>query len=140
MRDYRVLIPTLALLAASSITATGHAQAFGDPANRVVPSSALGMKQSFAPVVRRAAPAVVNISSKRLVRPNVDPFWQAILGVPRSRVEGSLGSGVIVRPDGVIVTNNHVVANARRSPWRSPTGANSRPMCCWPMRAPTWRS
>jgi len=113
MRDYRVLIPTLALLAASSITATGHAQAFGDPANRVVPASALGMKQSFAPVVRRAAPAVVNISSKRLVRPNVDPFWQAILGVPRSRVEGSLGSGVIVRPDGVIVTNNHVVANGQ---------------------------
>ena len=113
MRAYRVLIPTLALLTTGSLATASHAQALGEPANRVVPSSAPGMKQSFAPVVRRAAPAVVNISSKRLVRPHVDPFWQAILGVPRSRVEGSLGSGVIVRPDGVIVTNNHVVENGQ---------------------------
>jgi Do/DeqQ family serine protease len=113
MRDHRVLIPALALLACGSLVTTAHAQALSDPANRVAPTSALGMKQSFAPVVKRAAPAVVNISSKRLVRPHVDPFWQAILGVPKSRVEGSLGSGVIVRPDGVIVTNNHVVENGQ---------------------------
>jgi len=113
MRAYRVLIPTLAMLITGSLATASHAQVLGEPANRVVPNSALGMKQSFAPVVRRAAPAVVNISSKRLVRPHVDPFWQAILGVPRSRVEGSLGSGVIVRPDGVIVTNNHVVENGQ---------------------------
>jgi len=113
MRAYRVLIPTLAMLITGSLATASHAQVLAEPANRVVPNSALGMKQSFAPVVRRAAPAVVNISSKRLVRPHVDPFWQAILGVPRSRVEGSLGSGVIVRPDGVIVTNNHVVENGQ---------------------------
>ena len=53
---------------------------------------------------------MVNISSKRLVRQQVDPFWQLFgMGAPRDRVEGSLGSGVIVRADGVIVTNNHVV-------------------------------
>nr|MEA2798812.1 hypothetical protein [Phenylobacterium sp.] len=107
MRAYRVLIPTLALFAASSLATAGLAQA--QPTDRVVPASAMGLKQSFAPVVKRAAPAVVNISSKRMVRQQVDPFWQHLGMVPRNRIEGSLGSGVIVRPDGVIVTNNHVV-------------------------------
>jgi Do/DeqQ family serine protease len=103
MHAHRVLIPALVALAA---TVAAHAQ----PAPRVAPTSAFSMKQSFAPVVRRAAPAVVNISSKRMVRQQVDPFWELFgLGAPRNRIEGSLGSGVIVRADGVIVTNNHVV-------------------------------
>jgi Do/DeqQ family serine protease len=111
MRAYRVLIPALALLAAGS-DPLGRSQAQPQlaQATRQAPTSALGMKQSFAPVVKRAAPAVVNISSKRLVRAQTDPFWEMFgLGAPRARVQGSLGSGVIVRPDGVIVTNNHVV-------------------------------
>jgi Do/DeqQ family serine protease len=63
--------------------------------------------------VRRAAPAVVNISSKRTIRQQ-DPFWSRFgVGVPRERVEGSLGSGVIVRSDGVIVTNNHVITGGQ---------------------------
>ncbi|HEY2357390.1 MAG TPA: Do family serine endopeptidase [Phenylobacterium sp.] len=110
MRAYRVLIPTLALLAGSALSSAVPAQ----PAPRIVPTSAIGMKQSFAPVVKRAAPAVVNISSKRMVRQQVDPFWQLFgAGAPRNRIEGSLGSGVIVRADGVIVTNNHVVENGQ---------------------------
>jgi len=110
MRAHRVLIPVVALLAACSDPIGSQAQAqFAQP-TRQVPTSALSMKQSFAPVVKRAAPAVVNISSKRLVRAQTDPFWELFgLGAPRARVQGSLGSGVIVRPDGVIVTNNHVV-------------------------------
>lgn len=106
MRADRVLISTIALLVAAPL----GAQAQTPPAPRVAPTSVVAMRTSFAPVVKKAAPAVVNISSKRMVRQQVDPFWQLFgLGAPRDRVEGSLGSGVIVRPDGVIVTNNHVV-------------------------------
>ena len=107
MRAQRLLIPTLAFLAAAAPLA---ARAEPTPqAGRVVPASAVAMKQSFAAVVKHAAPAVVNISSKRVVRQQ-DPFWQMFgMGAPRNRVEGSLGSGVIVRADGVIVTNNHVI-------------------------------
>ncbi|MDP3659022.1 Do family serine endopeptidase [Phenylobacterium sp.] len=110
---FRHMVPAFVLLAAcSDPTARSTAQPappLAAPA-RAVPTSALGMKQSFAPVVAKAAPAVVNISSKRLVRQQADPFWEMFgRGAPRERVEGSLGSGVIVRADGVIVTNNHVV-------------------------------
>ena len=110
MRAHRILIPALALLVVGSVSLASPAEAAIGEGVRVVPASAIGMKQSFAPIVRRAAPAVVNISSKRTVHQQ-DPFWQRFgLGVPRDRVEGSLGSGVIVRSDGVIVTNNHVIA------------------------------
>jgi len=65
---------------------------------------------SFAPVVKRAAPAVVNISSKRVVRAQADPFWEMFgMGMPQARVQGSLGSGALIRSDGIIVTNNHVI-------------------------------
>ena len=77
--------------------------------NRVVPGDALAMKSSFAPVVRMAAPAVVNISA-RGVQQVRDPFW----GIPGQRQTGSVGSGVIVRPDGVVVTNNHVIAGMQQ--------------------------
>ncbi len=67
------------------------------------------MRLSFAPVVKKAAPAVVNVFSRRVVRQQVDPFWQMFGVTPREGVEQSLGSGVIVRSDGVLVTNHHVV-------------------------------
>jgi Do/DeqQ family serine protease len=116
MPAHRALIPTLVLLAACSPSGKTQAQTAALPApTRAVPTSALSMRQSFAPVVKKAAPAVVNISSKRLVRQQVDPFWELFgLGAPRNRVEGSLGSGVIVRSDGVIVTNNHVVEGGQQ--------------------------
>jgi Do/DeqQ family serine protease len=110
MRDIRVLLPALAILAACSPGGQSAAQSPLPAPARTVPTSAIGMRQSFAPVVKKTAPAVVNISSKRTVRQQVDPFWELFgIGAPRDRVVGSLGSGVIVRPDGVIVTNNHVV-------------------------------
>ncbi|HEY0649853.1 Do family serine endopeptidase [Phenylobacterium sp.] len=109
MRAHRVLPLLIALTAGAA-----QAQPAMPDATRKPPESAAAMKASFAPVVRRAAPAVVNISAKRLVRQQVDPFWSLFgAGVPRARVAQSLGSGVIVRPDGVIVTNNHVVENGQ---------------------------
>lgn len=112
MHAIRVLALSSLLFAA--VAPSAGAQPAMPQATRKPPESAAAMKASFAPVVRRAAPAVVNISAKRLVRQQTDPFWQLFgLGVPQARLAASLGSGVIVRPDGVIVTNNHVVENGQ---------------------------
>ena len=128
------LIPLLAVLAAcSDPSARSDAQTSGQTAgqaaaklgaptpglaapNRAPPPDFATMKMSFAPIVKRAAPAVVNVFSTRVVRQQVDPFWQMFggMGMPQNRVEGSLGSGVIVRADGLIVTNNHVVEGGQQ--------------------------
>src|SRR5579859_8071194 len=117
MHAHRLLIPGLCLLAACSQPAQpSNAQSLPGPAmpepERRAPTDAAAMKLSFAPVVKRVAPAVVNVYSRRVVRQSVDPFWSMFgggLGLPRERIAQSLGSGVVVRADGVIVTNNHVV-------------------------------
>jgi Do/DeqQ family serine protease len=110
MRQNRALLPVVFAMSAS----VAQAQPSLVQPTRSPPPSAVAMKQSFAPVVKRAAPAVVNISSKRMVRQQADPFWQLFgMGAPRDRIEGALGSGVIVRSDGVIITNNHVVAGGQ---------------------------
>lgn len=114
MRAVKLLIPVLAILAACSDPAVRAEaqQPLPQPA-KAPPASAAAMKSSFAPVVKRAAPAVVNVSSRRVVRQR-DPFWDMFIGggVPRERVAQSLGSGAIVRADGVILTNNHNIEGA----------------------------
>jgi len=91
-------------------------------AEEIVPGSAAEIQLSFAPVVKRTAPAVVNVYAKRVTvsRGNGlfdDPFFRRFFGDdgtfgrPRERVQNSLGSGVIVDPRGLIVTNHHVIAN-----------------------------
>ena len=116
MRAHRALLPALVLLAACSPQDQSNAQAIPDLAQptRRAPSDPVSMKASFAPVVKKAAPAVVNVASKRVVRQRVDPFWDFFMGggggAPREQVQGSLGSGAIVRADGVIITNHHNIA------------------------------
>jgi Do/DeqQ family serine protease len=78
---------------------------------RLVPQSPAQMQLSFAPIVQKAAPAVVNVYSNRIVPQAINPFFQQFFGegAVRNRVEQSLGSGVIVNPNGVILTNQHVI-------------------------------
>jgi len=113
----RRLVPLLILIAAGLGPAgCSRAQNANLPeAARAAPRDVASMKMSFAPVVRKAAPAVVNVYSRRVVRQMVDPFWGMFMGggVPQNRVEQSLGSGSIVRADGVVLTNHHVIENAQ---------------------------
>jgi Do/DeqQ family serine protease len=91
-----------------------------------VPQTNEQIQLSFAPLVRKAAPAVVNVFTRKVMRRRQvaplfdDPFFRRFFGdgfgLPnrpdREQVQNSLGSGVIVDPSGLIITNHHVVEGA----------------------------
>ncbi len=116
MGMYRALL--VALSAALTLSWTGVSPA----QERLVPASEEQMLLSFSPVVKRAAPAVVNIFTSKVVERRVsplfdDPFFKRFFGdlgpqQQRRQQQNSLGSGVIVDPNGLVVTNHHVIEGA----------------------------
>ena len=124
-------------LVAAAIGAVGGSGLWAQRAPGLAPVAAAtvanvtpgSIETSFAPVVERALPAVVNISSSKLSKVSaqnapseMDPLFRQFFGrdfqgqnpqrPQRRQLEHSLGSGVIVRSDGYLLTNNHVIDGA----------------------------
>ena len=85
---------------------------------RVPPPSKEAVQFSFAPIVKQTAPAVVNVYVRSRVQSFTSPFaddpvfrrfFGDRFGQPTERQQNSLGSGVIVSPNGIVVTNTHVI-------------------------------
>ncbi len=113
------------LIAAFAVSSRGASQPLYVTAKAAGYTSSL--PGSFADVIGHATPAVVNISSTRIVKASEqegqnpmmsDPFFKQFFGGngrqqrPRDHKEGSLGSGVIINSEGYILTNNHVIDKA----------------------------
>lgn len=87
--------------------------------NRQVPSSAAELRLSYAPIVQRVQPAVVNVYAAKTVQNRNplldDPVFRRFFGgqgMQPEQMQRSLGSGVMVDPSGLVVTNNHVIEGA----------------------------
>lgn len=110
MSLFRILT---AVVLAVSLASAAHAQ------DRRVPGSAAELRLSYAPIVQRVQPAVVNVYAAKVVQNRNplldDPIFRRFFGVPGQQPEQmqrSLGSGVMVDASGLVVTNNHVIEGA----------------------------
>src|SRR5207237_2636113 len=115
MQDYcMMLIRSLALLLVAALAAMpALAQ------DRRVPASAAELRLSYAAIVQRVQPAVVNVYAGKVVQNRNplldDPIFRRFFGVPGQQPEQmqrSLGSGVMVDPSGLVVTDVHVIEGA----------------------------
>jgi Do/DeqQ family serine protease len=109
-----MLIRSLAVICFSAMVA---APALAQ--DRRVPASAAELRLSYAPIVQHVQPAVVTVYAAKVVQDRNplldDPIFRRFFGVPgqqQEQVQRSLGSGVMVDPSGLVVTNNHVVEGA----------------------------
>ena len=108
------LIRSLAvLLVSAGIACPALAQ------DRKVPSSPAELRLSYAPIVQRVQPAVVNVYAAKIVQNHNpfldDPIFRRFFGLPggqQEQMQRSLGSGVMVDPSGLVVTNVHVIEGA----------------------------
>ena len=111
----KVLILSIIAVVGAAFPMTGLA--------KDIPGTREEIQLSFAPLVNRTGPAVVNIFARtqRMERVKsplfADPFFEQFFGKlferrPQMRNHQSLGSGVVIKPNGIVVTNNHVIAGA----------------------------
>ncbi|MGB3271870.1 MAG: DegQ family serine endoprotease [Xanthobacteraceae bacterium] len=111
-------MPTAAARAVFTVLALLVAALPAAAQERRVPASAQDVRLSYAPIVQRVTPAVVNVYAAKVMPRNPlldDPVFRRFFGVPGQspeQVQRSLGSGVIVDERGFVVTNNHVIEGA----------------------------
>ena len=126
MRYVYALTTALALSGAAAVmtlnTTAGAQTAQNEPGAIQASVPRAGAPMSFADMVAKLQPAVVNISTTQRVQVNTNPFagtpFEGLVpgqgGQPVTRQAESLGSGFVISPDGYVVTNNHVISAGQR--------------------------